>query len=77
MKKNLFKATAVFFLLALVYQAIYIAFFITIAETIFTASFWVAYFGFFILFIIAFVYQLLAIGYGAIYANQLIPELQE
>lgn len=77
MKNNLFKATAVFFLLALVYQVIYIAFFITIAETIFTASFWVAYFGFFILFIIAFVYQLLAIGYGAVYANRLIPELQE
>ncbi len=43
----------------------------------FTASFWVAYFGFFILFIVAFVYQLLAVSYGAVYANRLIPELQE
>ncbi|MEE8258738.1 MAG: hypothetical protein V3R20_03515 [Sphingomonadales bacterium] len=77
MKKNLFRATGVFFLLALVYQVIFIAFFVTIAHTMFTASFWVAYFGFFILFIVAFGYQLLAVSYGAIYAHRLIPELQE
>lgn len=53
MKKNLFWAIAVSFLLALIFQVIYTAFFFSIAYILFTTEVWMAYLGFFVLYFIA------------------------